>query len=135
MSVHNRSWVRNWSDCGIQTVQSILPLILALVLLGLVHKGQHNPATWSSISNQLQGTLWPFLLRGDGSSAHHVRWRVELMSATALFATLCFTVAGFLTPKPLQDYQRPSLHKHYAQFSYAPGKRLSYGPTSFQPMT
>ncbi|KAL8693631.1 MAG: hypothetical protein Q9218_001589 [Villophora microphyllina] len=102
------------------TLQSVLPLIFALVLLGIIQRGQHNPATWSSISNQLQGTLWPLLLRGDGSAADHVRWRVQLMAGIAPFATLCLTIAGFLTPIPLDEHQRPSQGEHNARFSYAP---------------
>jgi len=102
-------------------VHTVLPLVFAVVLLGLVQHGQHNAATWSSISNQLQGTLWPFLLRGDGSAAQNVRWRVQFMSTVAIFGTLCLLLAGFLTPKPLIEQIRASHKIHSVQFVHAPG--------------
>ena len=111
-------------DHIVLTVQNLLPMIFALVLLGVIQKGQHNPATWSGISNQIQATLWPFVLRGDGSSAKHVWWRVQFISGLGLFTTITLVLAGFLTPKPLTDNESFSRRAHNSKFSYAPGKEL-----------
>ena len=102
-------------------VHVILPLIYAIVLLGLIQNGVYNAATWSNISNQLQSTLWPFLLRADAAAASNVRWRVRLLSVVVVFGTICLAVAGFLTPKPLLEHRRRSHHIKSLSFQYVQG--------------
>ena len=102
-------------------VHIILPLIYAIVLLGFIQNSIHNAATWSNISNQLQGTLWPFLLRADATAAGNVRWHVRLLSGVVVFGTICLAVAGFLTPKPLLEHRRSSHHIKLAPFQYVQG--------------
>ena len=106
-------------------VHVALPLVFAVVLLGLIRKGTHNAATWSAISHQLQSSFWPVLLFSDGTNARNVKKSVVSVSYLVTGGIICFIIAGFLTPKPLLESIRASHHTHISQFQYAPGRSSS----------
>jgi hypothetical protein len=107
-------------------VQIVLPLTFAVVLVGLIKNREHDAATWSAISQQLQVTHWPLLLRSDSGTGNwlskRIEWRVFFLSVLGLIGTASIIVAGFLTPRPLVESIRPLDKAQLAQFQYIAGK-------------
>lgn len=113
------------TNSNMTIVHVALPLVFAVVLLGLIRKGPQNAATWSSISHQLQSSFWPTLLFSDGTNSRNVEKGVVFVSYLVTGGIICFIIAGFLTPKPLLESIRASDHTHISQFHYAPGRSPS----------
>lgn len=111
-------------------VHTILPMVFAIVLIALIKNGQHDAATWSAIGHQLQSSFWPVLIFWASDPAvgnwtiwkgRTVRWRVSSISSFISLGAISLLVAGFLTPRPLAETIRPSVHAYPVSFRYAPG--------------
>ena len=99
-----------------------LPLLAALILVALLSRDQHNAATWSVASRQIQGSLWPTLLASDSAAAKHVRKEVVLTSSFVTAGSLILIIAHFFTPLPLVAEIVTEKSPKKVSFAYAPGE-------------
>jgi hypothetical protein len=109
-------------------VHIVVPLTSAVVAVGLVKNRQHDAAAWSAIAHQLQSTMWPILLQADSALGNwmiwkgkRIPWRIFLLGFLTLLTTLALVAAGFLTPRPLTETNKPSHRMTQASFIYVPG--------------
>lgn len=79
-------------------------LALALVALLVYFAPPVNSAlAWNVIGRSLHGSLWPTLLRTDGSTARGTGFRVAAFSYLSLTVSILVAVAGVLMPLGLSS--------------------------------
>ncbi|PKS04922.1 hypothetical protein jhhlp_008288 [Lomentospora prolificans] len=98
-------------------VQLISPLVLGILLAGYL-RDTETAATWSTVNRRLATTLWPTLLRHDGTGgARNLRFIIKILSASFPIVALLIAVAGIVTPLGLGE-ELTSLRPTSARFEY-----------------
>ncbi|KIV99780.1 uncharacterized protein PV09_08586 [Verruconis gallopava] len=103
---------------GISFINISFKLIVPLILVSILNPTE-SAATWSRAAAQLQGSLWPTILRTDSTTNHNVRAGVRFTTKLRLLTALLLSLASIITPLGLYESIVASSSTELTPFAYA----------------
>jgi hypothetical protein len=75
--------------------------------------------TWSKVGANIQGSLWPTILRTDSTASNGVRMSIRLTTKLGILSTLFLSLASIITPLGLYESIAPGNAPQSVEFVYA----------------
>ena len=91
-----------------------------MILVVLVSSGDQNAATWTTVAQVVQGSLWPTILLADAfQAASRVPWRIRIPATILTLSALLIPLAHFMTPIPLVNEIQEAAAPENVDFQHA----------------
>ena len=117
MTILTVGYVSGIIAAAIYLAQFVVPNAIVLILIGIV-QDTHTASTWSDVQRSLASSLWPTVLRTDGSRSKSLHKGVRAIGWLQIFTAILLAVAAVTTPLGLTDTVAPSRKIRSVPFNY-----------------